>query len=667
MDERARVSVSGTTTHAGADSKATTVHSRLLGGSLTLLIGSSLVGITNLAYNVATARLLGPTGFAHAAAVYTILMLMSCLTLSFQVVSAKYVARTSIASERSFVFHSLHRRAWLTGIGIALLLFFAKGWLSHYLNLPDPVLISLLALGTAFYVPLGVRRGYIQGVHAFRSLAINFMLEGFVRLGGALLLIHLGMGVRGAVLASVAAVIVCYFVAIPSPGLISIGQRGVAISFREGLQAIVFFSGQTIINNFDIILVKHFFPPVEAGFYAAIALVGRLVNMCAWSVVNTMFPVSAAATTTEDRDGRPVLFTSLGLVFAILCLLILGLWAIPSFLWKTLFGAQFGMGTYGELAPLLILYAITTGIYSLSSVIITYEMSRKLANTSWVQLAFSGALALGVYMLHQNLRQVILVQLVLMTALLVVLALPLVRPSGRGQTFRAYHRLLLRRVLTQEEVMAEFLKSEFHHAEFDEYRTQFNHLVQSPDLRNAKENSVRQALLFLRRGAMWRELPGDTRWYEVELTTDDLERIRFFPRANWRRMANGSFQLIDVVERIRHRLETSAEGEFFDKLRLLSRSVTDDLVNPTVLLIGANRRAPLTILDGNHRMAAAMLRQPGLFRGRFRFICGLSPQMTRCCWYQTNMNTLLRYFKNLVRHGIYDPDPDIERFEESGS
>jgi hypothetical protein len=254
-----------------------------------------------------------------------------------------------------------------------------------------------------------------------------------------------------------------------------------------------------------------------------------------------------------------------------------------------------------------------------------------------------------------------------MTALLVVLALPLVRPSGGGQTFRAYHRLLLRRVLTQEEVMAEFLKSEFHHAEFDEYRTQFNHLVQSPDLRNAKENSVRQALLFLRRGAMWRELPGDTRWYEVELTTDDLERIRFFPRANWRRMANGSFQLIDVVERIRHRLETSAEGEFFDKLRLLSRSVTDDLVNPTVLLIGANRRAPLTILDGNHRMAAAMLRQPGLFRGRFRFICGLSPQMTRCCWYQTNMNTLLRYFKNLVRHGIYDPDPDIERFEESGS
>ena len=36
--------------------------------------------------------------------------------------------------------------------------------LTIYLNLPDPVLISLLAVGTAFYIPLGARRGYIQGV-----------------------------------------------------------------------------------------------------------------------------------------------------------------------------------------------------------------------------------------------------------------------------------------------------------------------------------------------------------------------------------------------------------------------------------------------------------------------------------------------------------------------
>lgn len=642
-----------------------TVKSQLLEGSLTLLAGSGLVGVTNLVYNVATARLLGPTGFAHATAVYTMLMLLSAITLSFQVVCAKYVARTASLEDKAAVFASLHQRAWASGIALGLVIFLCERALARYLNLPDPILISLLALGTAFYIPLGVRRGYIQGIHAFGPLAINFMLEGLVRLAGVFLLIWLGMGVRGAVLASVLAVIVAYFVALPSPSMTSFSLRGIAIPFREGVQAIVFFSGQTIINNFDIVLVKHFFPSDEAGLYAAVALVGRLVNMCAWSVVNTMFPVSAGSK-SDERESSPVLFTSLSLVLLILTVLIIGLWMVPSFLWKILFGVHFEVENYGGLAALLILYAITTGIYSLSSVIITHEMSRKIANTSWLQLVFSGALALGIYIFHQTLRQVILVQLVLMIALLALLMVPLLRQHLTSEVFGTYTVLRLRRPLTEEEVIAEFLKSEFHHPEFDEYRGEFERLVCEPDLASARENGLRRALLFLRRGAMWRELPSDTHWFEVELTPEDLARIRFFPRAQWRRVAQGNFHLMDVVERIREQLDSSpTDDNFLCKLRLLSESVQQSLVNPTVLLIGRDEKAPLTILDGNHRVAAAMLNQSSGMPGNLQFICGFSPDMVRCCWYNTNVNSLLRYLRNLIRYVTYDPESDIGRFQES--
>jgi hypothetical protein len=591
-------------------------------------------------------------------------MLLSCITLAFQVVSAKYVARTPAPEDRAVVFATLIQRSWIAGIAIGFLLYLFERPLTSYLNLPDPVLISLLALGTAFYIPLGVRRGYIQGIHAFRPLAINFMLEGLVRLGGLCVLIGLGMGVKGAVLSNVLAVVVCYFAAIPSPGLASASHRGTSISFREGLQAIVFFSGQTVINNIDIVLVKHFFPPAEAGFYAAVALVGRLVNMCAWSVVNTMFPVSAGAG-SDEKEGRPVLMTSLLLVFGILSILVFGLWLVPSFLWKTLFGAQFGLGPYGSLAPLLILYAVTTGIYSLSSVIITYEMSRKIANTSWLQLIFSGGLALGVYLLHDTLRQVILVQLVLMAVLLLLLLIPLLRAEKAPRASVATGNLRFLRALSEEEVIGEFLRSEFHHAEYDQYRNQFDPVVRNPDFGNPRQNAMRRALLFLRRGPMWRELPSDTKWFEVELSAEDLSRIRFFPRAQWRRVARGNFYLLDVVNRLRRKLNESARGEFYDKLRLLSYSVQEDLINPTVLLIGIDEKEPLTILDGNHRMAAAMLGEFEFAWGKLRFICGLSPNMRRCCWYYTNFNTLLRYFKNLVRHFSYDAESDLGRFQES--
>src|SRR5580698_6163624 len=78
-------------------SEAKALRQKLLGGSLTLLAGSGLVGVANLVYNVVTARMLGPSGFAHATAVYTILMLMSGITLSFQAVCAKYVAKSENA------------------------------------------------------------------------------------------------------------------------------------------------------------------------------------------------------------------------------------------------------------------------------------------------------------------------------------------------------------------------------------------------------------------------------------------------------------------------------------------------------------------------------------------------------------------------------------------
>jgi len=664
----AKIRLNGLLSNANSSDQtpARSMRNKLLGGSLTLLAGSGLVGVTNLVYNVATARLLGPTGFAHATSVYTMLMLMSAITLSFQVVCAKYVASHETEVEKNAVFSSLHMRAWMAGIGIGLLLFLFNHALQNYLNLPDPVLISLLALGTAFYIPLGVRRGYIQGIHSFGPLAMNFMLEGLVRLGGAYLLIEMGLGVKGAVLACVIAEIASYFLAFPSPGLESFRARGLTIPFGEGLQAIVFFSGQVVINNFDIVLVKHFFASDLAGIYAAVSLVGRLINMCAWSVVNTMFPVSAA-TRSSDREARPVLFMSLFMVFVILSLLILGLWAIPSFVWRTMFGSHFELGNYGGLASLLILYAIAPGLYSLSAVMITYEMSRKIANTSWLQLAFAGAMVLGICAFHQSLRQVIYVELVLMSVLLVLVAFPLLRREIRFEDTRSYAGLSVVRSLSEHEVIAVFLRSEFHHPEFAEYRNEFDHLVSKPDLESHRENSLRRALLFLRRGPMWRELPENTQWYEVQLTTADLARIRFFPRAQWRRVAEGSFYLTDMVECLRAKEKKALNDEFFRKLRRMSTPVQQREVSPTVLLIGVDSRGPLTILDGNHRMAAAMLAQPPADLENFQFICGLSPAMTRCCWYRTNVNTLYRYFTNMVKYVFYDPESDIGRFMESGS
>jgi hypothetical protein len=79
-----------------------------------------------------------------------------------------------------------------------------------------------------------------------------------------------------------------------------------------------------------------------------------------------------------------------------------------------------------------------------------------------------------------------------------------------------------------------------------------------------------------------------------------------------------------------------------------------------VLLIGLNESEPLTILDGNHRLVAAILTSPETV-SKFRFLCGLSPRMTECCWYRTNVATLFRYGTNLLTHVVHDPEAELAR------
>ena len=159
-----------------------------------------------------------------------------------------------------------------------------------------------------------------------------------------------------------------------------------SVAFREGLQAIVFFVGAVVINNCDVVLVKHFFAPPLAGLYAAVALVGRVIYVLSWSVVSGMFPI-AAGTRSHKRRGHSVLTTSLLLVLAIGGSITLALWLTPADLWTSMLGAQFGTATTYRIPHLLMLYAATTSVYSLCIVFIAYEMSHKIANTGWVQLA----------------------------------------------------------------------------------------------------------------------------------------------------------------------------------------------------------------------------------------------------------------------------------------
>jgi hypothetical protein len=152
-----------------------------------------------------------------------------------------------------------------------------------------------------------------------------------------------------------------------------------------------------------------------------------VLYLASWSVVSAMFPISAGA---EGNENSTVLVVPLCIVLLISLCFILGLGTFPEPILRMTFGPGFLMSP--DMHALLSLRAAATGIYSLAVVLMAYEMSRRIANTGWMQLAISGAVILGIQFFHSDLHQVVIVQLVLMVALLMIVSLPFFRQRRKS-------------------------------------------------------------------------------------------------------------------------------------------------------------------------------------------------------------------------------------------
>ena len=91
------------------------------------------------------------------------------------------------------------------------------------------------------------------------------------------------------------------------------------------------------------------------------------------------------------------------------------------------------------------------------------------------------------------------------------------------------------------------------------------------------------------------------------------------------------------------------------------KELDENNVPSGVLLIGIDDRHPLTIMEGNHRMMAAMLSMPESAHRRFRFYCGFSPRMDSCCWHKTDLHSVVRFVQHTIWYVLHDANFIVAR------
>lgn len=371
----------------------------------------------NYLYNLLLGRILGPEQFSDAAILITMLLVLSFVAMTFQLAAAKFAVTLSNSVFGAFV-KKIYKNAIMVGVFFgAMVVVFAKD-LQVLFHTSSSMMFTIFGIGVPLYFLMSVNRGFFQGKKEFKLLSITYQAEMLTRLALTLILVLMFQSQSSVVIAVgvLVSLVVGLFplkfdkkhftskVAFPKKELTQIKKFFVITAFYE--------LSQIIINNSDILLVKHYFDGYEAGLYASLALIGRIVYFVAWMFVMLLLP-TVVQLKKEGKDTTKVLMKYVSYIAIIATAIVLACAMFPTFIVQILFGSE-----YVQIAPLLWKYAFATGIFAVANIFAYYFLSLDKYVPVLVSAIFGALQVFLVIVYHSSLEQVVHVQMIAMTFLL---------------------------------------------------------------------------------------------------------------------------------------------------------------------------------------------------------------------------------------------------------
>lgn len=384
-----------------------------------LFMGSVLlVNGGNYLYNLILGRLLGPEAFADAALLVTLLLVLSFLGMTFQLATAKFAVLFSEGQWEAFQ-NVMYRYAVIFGVLVALSLIYFSMDLQQLFNTKTPWMFRIFGMAIPLYFFMSVNRGKYQGRQEFTKLSITYQTEMWSRLLLTLGLILL-VPLNPALLVAVGMALSFVFGLIPSnfTNISFFKSKTLLPENRKRVSNFIVLTAcyeltQIVINNSDVLLVKHYFDGMDAGLYASLALIGRVVYFVAWMFVMLLLPTVVQ----KQKDGEPtapILFKYVGYIGLLSLLIVTMCYLFPGLIIKLMFG-----NAYISMAPLLWQYALATSLFAISNIFAYYFLSLD----HYLPVVLSGLLGLSQILLivffHSSLAMVVQVQIIAMIALLI--------------------------------------------------------------------------------------------------------------------------------------------------------------------------------------------------------------------------------------------------------
>lgn len=391
-------------------------------------VGSTTVSFVNYLYYPVLGRLLTPADFGEVQAIISFFLQTGVFLSVLSLVTIGVVKRYTNDHERQDVLSELERLALWVGLGLFVVTVVAAGPLQHFLNFRSPLPFILLAVSAVLGIPGAFANAYIQAHQRFGKLSLVSLTGATSKLLASAGLVLIGWRAVGAVLGVVLSQLAS--LALAMWWAYRLGRRFRRPEWRRPQLALVRpelrYAGLVLVTSLainvllscDIIVVKHYFSPHDAGLYAGIATVARIIFFLTGPLAGVLI---ASVVPGQADHNRALLTRSVALLaglggsaLAVFCL-------APHWIVSLLVG-----GRYADLAGLLPLLSLAIFTLSLANLLVYYHVA--LRHVSVLAAAIIGlATTIGLLVLHHSTLVAVVQSLWWGSSLLVVLIIALTR------------------------------------------------------------------------------------------------------------------------------------------------------------------------------------------------------------------------------------------------
>lgn len=309
-------------------------------------VGSMIVAALNYLYYPIVSRMLSLEAFGELQTLISLLSLSSILLSVFNIIIINVVSNSTIEKNKEVIF--ILRKIWLfLTISLAVIITILCFQLKNFFNFSSFTsficLSVLLVLGlfTAF------RSAILQGKQNFLAVSASGILNSAGRLLFAAFFIFLGWSTLGAINGLIigqvlALVYVFYKTKKELPRIIKtkiVINQEIKKELQYGFLVFVVILCITFLYTADIVIIKHYFPPEQAGLYSGIATIARIIFFITGSVAGVMLP--SLKISDNNKNNNKILLKALLLIVIIGGIALALFFTKPEFIIKLLIGSRY--------------------------------------------------------------------------------------------------------------------------------------------------------------------------------------------------------------------------------------------------------------------------------------------------------------------------------------